>query len=396
MAENSTIAEPEQVSINTDPLSEQLPDVVELLPDQVLPLWSVIDQYPIVGALVIAAVFYLLAYTLRFLLFRSLEKLAGFTASTADDLLLQQLKKPIFTTVWAFGLAIAFVAAQLPMGTGPLVNLALSVIVASWMRAALKISAGVLNSLGGQTRFALIEPRTIPLFDLTAKLLIILFGSYVLLLIWGINPIGWLASAGIVGIAVGFAAKDTLANLFAGFFIVADAPYQIGDYINLDTGERGKVTAIGLRSTRLLTRDDVEITVPNGVIANAKIINESGGPYLKMRVKLAVGVAYGSDVDQVCEILQAIAKQHSEVCDQPAPRLRMRGFGASSLDFDLLVWISHPEDRGRIKHELFMQIYKAFEQAGIEIPYSKHDLYIKAMPDSTDASGSVSKEGNLD
>ena len=99
------------------------------------------------------------------------------------------------------------------------------------MRAALRISSELLEQLSGQPRFAAVEERTMPLFDLSAKLLTILFGSYALLLIWGINPVGWLASAGIVGIAVGFAAKDTLANLFSGFFIVADAPYKIGDYI---------------------------------------------------------------------------------------------------------------------------------------------------------------------
>ena len=88
----------------------------------------------------------------------------------------------------------------------------------------------------------------------------------------------WLASAGVVGIAVGFAAKDTLANLFSGVFILADAPYKIGDYIVLDaTGMRGKVTQIGLRSTRLITRDDVEVTIPNSIMGNSQVINQSGG-----------------------------------------------------------------------------------------------------------------------
>jgi small-conductance mechanosensitive channel len=93
-----------------------------------------------------------------------------------------------------------------------------------------------------------------------------------------------------------------------------------------------------------------------------------------------VGVAYGSDVDQVCEILQRIADQHEELSGDPAPRVRMRGFGASSLNFELLCWIFKPEDRGRIIHELYMAIYKAFAAEGIEIPYTKADIYIKEMP----------------
>ena len=370
--------------IEIEQLSDNLPTVADWLPDALLPFWEVVAQFPIVGALIVAGVFYLLALALRFTIFRSLGRLANMTNSMLDDQLLNHLRKPVFTTVLYFGLTLAINAAQLPIGTQTVVKLLLSVIVASWMRATFRISTTLLDIVGHQSRFRLVEARTMPMIDLSAKLITILIGSYVLLLVWGINPVGWLASAGIVGIAIGFAAKDTLANLFSGFFIVADAPYKIGDYINLDTGERGKVTTIGLRSTRLLTRDDVEITIPNGVIANAKIVNESGGPYLKMRVRVSVGVAYGSDVDQICELLAKIAVAHKEVCTHPEPRTRMRGFGASSLDFDLMVWIEHPEYRGRIQHELYMQIYKTFAAEDIEIPYAKQDLYIKEFPRAGD------------
>jgi MscS family membrane protein len=380
MPDTETAPAPELAELAIDPIHENLPTIVEWLPDAVVPYWALVADYPVIGALLIAAASLLLALFVRLAIFRSLRKLAAGTASGIDDDLLYALQKPAFTTVLYFGLTLAVVAAQLPSGTPILVNLLVSVIVASWMRAALRVSNSILRVMENQSKFSLIEKRTVPIFDLTAKLGTILIGSYVLLLVWGINPIGWLASAGIVGIAVGFAAKDTLANLFSGFFIVVDAPYKIGDYINLDTGERGKVSAIGLRSTRLLTRDDVEVTIPNGVIANAKIVNESGGPYLKIRSRISVGVAYGSDVDQVCEVLGTIGNAHPETCSHPAPRVRMTAFGASSLDFDLLVWIERPEDRGRIRHELLMEIYKTLNKLGIEIPFPKHDVYIKEQP----------------
>lgn len=380
IAPEAAAAPGDAAPVEVEPLADFLPAVADWLPESLIPVWEVVDRIPLVGALVVALVFFVLAVVVRVVVFRSLKRLAGLSATLIDDRLLQNLGKPVFTTILFIGLTFATNAAMLPIGTSVIVNLLLSVIVASWMRAILRISDSLLDTLGNHEHFTLIEARTMPLFDLTTKLLTILIGSYVLLLIWGINPVGWLASAGIVGIAVGFAAKDTLANLFSGFFIVADAPYKIGDYINLDSGERGKVSAIGLRSTRLLTRDDVEITIPNGVIANAKIINESGGPHLKIRTAVSVGVAYGSDVDGVMRILEGIGLDHPRTCAQPAPRARMRGFGASSLDFDLLIWIDHPEQRGMIKHELLMEIYKAFGREGIEIPYSKHDVYIKEMP----------------
>ncbi len=363
-----------------DPLSDSLPTITDWLPDSLLPFWEAVAQVPLLGALILTVTFFVLALIIQVVVFRSLRGLTGLTASLVDDRILNDLRKPVFTTVFFLGLALATRSAQLPVGTALIVNLLLSVMVAGWIRAALRISSELLEGLERHRRFTLIEPRTIPLFDLSIKLVTILVGSYVLLLIWSINPIGWLASAGIVGIAVGFAAKDTLANLFAGFFIVADAPYQLGDYINLDTGERGKVSAIGLRSTRLLTRDDVEITIPNGVIANAKIVNESGGPELKIRVRIPVGVAYGSDVDRVDSLLRDVGKAHPETCSNPEIRVRLRNFGASSLDFDLLVWIDHPEYRGRIAHEILMEIYRMFMREGIEIPYSKHDVYLKPTP----------------
>ena len=382
IAPEAAAAPGDAAPVEVEPLADFLPAVADWLPESLIPVWEVVDRIPLVGALVVALVFFVLAVVVRVVVFRSLKRLAGLSATLIDDRLLQNLGKPVFTTILFIGLTFATNAAMLPIGTSVIVNLLLSVIVASWMRAILRISDSLLDTLGNHEHFTLIEARTMPLFDLTTKLLTILIGSYVLLLIWGINPVGWLASAGIVGIAVGFAAKDTLANLFSGFFIVADAPYKIGDYINLDSGERGRVSAIGLRSTRLLTRDDVEITIPNGVIANAKIINESGGPHLKIRTAVPVGVAYGSDVDQVMRILGEIGLAHPETCANPEPRVRLRGFGSSSLDFDLLIWIDHPEQRGRIKHELLMEIYKAFDREGIEIPYSKHDVYIKETPAS--------------
>jgi len=291
------------------------------------------------------------------------------------------LKKPLFNVVFLFGLTLATRAAALPVGSDIIIKILLSLIVVILIRSSFFLSSELLDALArNHHRFSAIEERTLPLLDIIAKLLILLIGSYSLLLIWGINPVGWLASAGIVGLAVGFAAQDTLANLFAGFFILIDSPYKLGDYVNLDSGERGMITQIGMRSTRMLTRDDVEITVPNSVMGNAKIINESGGPHEKMRLRLAVGVAYGSNVHEVEALLESIAKAHPEVCKFPVPRVRMRAFGDSSLDFELLAWIVAPEHKGRIAHDLHKTVYDKLNDASIEIPFPKRDLYIKEMP----------------
>ena len=195
---------------------------------------------------------------------------------------------------------------------------------------------------------------------------------------WDIDVTGWLASTTIVAMVVALAAKDTVANLFAGFFIMADTPYKPGDYINLDGGARGYVKTIGLRSTRIMTRDDIEITLPNSLIANSKIINESGGPKEKNRDRITINVAYGSDIDHVRSVLEGIAKNSGNVCKSPNPRVRFRTFGDSGLTFQLLFWIEKPEDRGRITDELNTAIYKQFANEKIEIPYPQRTIHIKS------------------
>lgn len=96
---------------------------------------------------------------------------------------------------------------------------------------------------------------------------------------------------------------------------------------------------------------------------------------------MPVGVAYGSDVDEVCRVLEQVALDHPEVVRQPAPRVRMRAFGSSSLDFELLAWIDRPVLRGRIRHDLLKGVYYAFIQHGIEIPFPQTDIHVRTMPE---------------
>ena len=362
--------------------AEPILSLPDWMPGFVVDAWRILNEWPPVAALVIVILGYIFSRVVVGLVLKTVARLAKRTQSDVDDRLAELFRRPVFLTVFFSALSLATQALGLPGSYGAItIKILYTILVLVWLKAGFPIFELLLGALGSdKNRFTIIEERTIPLFQIVSKLLLIAIGSYLLLGIWGINATAWLASAGVVGIAVGFAAKDTLANLFSGFFIVADAPYKIGDYVNLDSGERGKVTHVGIRSTRLITRDDVEITMPNSLIANGKIINESGGPWEKERIRIKVGVAYGTDVDQVCDMLKRIAVSHEEICTFPEPRVRMRGFGASSLDFELLCWIERPELRGLLSHQMYMEIYKDFNTAGIEIPYTKQDVYIKEMP----------------
>lgn len=368
----------------------RIDDTTPLLPESIdwiglnqMPGVQFLAEYRITTALLFIVVGWLLARLGRMIFRRITGTLAARTQTTVDDKVFSLLEHPIYSTLFLGGLALAIAALELPeRATSISLKVLGSMLIIAWLRALFPVFSLSLTALSRHRhRFTLVEARTLPLFDMLGKIFLIAFGSYGLLLIWGIDVTAWLASAGIVGVALGFAAKDTLANLFSGFFIVADTPYKIGDYIVLDTGDRGEVTHVGLRSTRLKTRDDIEVTLPNAVIANAKIINESGGGTERSRLRIRVGVAYGTDVDRVVEVLMDISHDISDVCKVPEARVRMRGFGDSSMDFDLLCWIDHPADRGRVTHELYMEVARRFAKERIEIPFPQRDLWVRNAED---------------
>ncbi len=363
-------------------------DAVEARAEQlrwvIQPILDRLGDHPVLQAIVVVLAGLLVALLVTWLLSAVLHRLAKKTDFDFDDQLIRLLRPPLFYTLLLVGLLIALNLAELPeewTGIARLVLKSISILI--WAVFFSRFLRLVVRSLAERPdRAGLISLHTMPLFVNLASALVIVIAVYLLFNAWGIDMTAWLASAGVVGIAVGFAAKDTLANFISGIFILTDAPYKIGDYIVLDSGERGEVTHIGVRSTRILTRDDVELTIPNSVMGNSKIINESGGPYTKYRIRMPVGAAYGSDIDQIRRVLLDVAAGNDDVVGAPAPRVRFRAFGASSLDFELLCWVNDPRLRGRAIDSLLEQTYKAFNREGIEIPFAKQDIYIKELPEN--------------
>jgi small-conductance mechanosensitive channel len=307
-----------------------------------------------------------------------LLRAAARTSTDFDDRLIQLVHRPIFISVVLLGIHTAVKALDWGGGAEQIVGAVIQTLALFvWIGAAWKL---IHETLAGLSRLAdrvtWVEARTLPLLDNLSKLVVFGLGVYGFLIVWGLDLSAWLASAGIMGIAVGFAAKDSLANLFGGIFVIMDSPYKLGDYINLDSGERGQVVKIGLRSTRLLTRDDVEITLPNAHIANSKVINETGGPHEKIRVMVNVGVAYGSDIDRVHEVLLEAARSVASVVDDPEPYVRFIEMGDSALLFRVQGWIDEPALRGRCIDGLNSAIYKALGAADIEIPFPQRVVHL--------------------
>ncbi len=344
-------------------------------------LAELVGPYPYLQAIIIALVFILLGKVADWILSAMAGRIARRSSTRLDDDVIALLHRPIFLSFVLLGLALA--TQHVDLGDMPeqiTLSILKTIAILIWYHLFFGLITVLVREVRKTSTSKLVQSGMLALLQNAARIALIALAIYFAFLAWDIEVTAWLASAGIVGLALGLAAKDTLSNVFAGVSIVADSPYKTGDFIILETGERGVVTQIGLRSTRLLTQDDVEITIPNGILGNSKIINEAGGPSQKHRIRVAVGVAYGSDIDAVISTLESVAADNKGVCDNPAPRVRFRCFGDSSLDFELLCWIERPIDRGRLHHELNCAVYKAFIANSIEIPFPQRDLHVRTMP----------------
>ncbi len=339
----------------------------------------VADSHALVERTIILFVYAIIAWIVHRVVIRSLRKAAAKTRIPFDDFLLNFIQTPLAATIFLLG-ALNALSLE-PTLKVPFdfiaVSLVRSLIIAFWAFALLKSMNG-LDEKNAATllKRAKFDRDLFYLFKNVSRILVVFTAILSIMVIWGVQLAPIFASAGVAGIAIALAAKDTLANFFGGISIFMDKSYKVGEYIVLDSGERGEVVEVGIRSTKMKTRDDVLITIPNSVMANSKIMNQSA-PYPAFRIRINVGVAYGSDLEQVENVLMEIAVNHPSVITSPEPRVRVRELGDSSVNLQLLCWVEDPRLRGNMTHQLIKEIYKTFNALNIEIPFPQRDFNFK-------------------
>jgi small-conductance mechanosensitive channel len=336
-----------------------------------------ISTSPLIIAILALLVFIIVAKIADILVSTVIRKFARFTKSDIDDKIIDLLHRPILYSIVIIGsvYSITYLGPSEKSYfyfRGILYTFMALIWCVALVRMSNALIQGALLKVSDVTG---LSRDLIPLTESITRVVIVIVFLMVILSLWKISITPLMASAGIAGAAIAIASKDTIANLFGGLTVFLDKPYKIGDYIVLDSGERGEVVAIGMRSTRMKTRDDIMITMPNSVIANSKVINESA-PEPRFRMKIPVSVAYGSDIDMVQKTLLEISAHNKQVLSEPEPRVRFRAFGDSSLNFDLLCWAKEPALRGLTIHELNCAIYNKFKEHKIIIPFPQRDVHI--------------------
>jgi len=183
---------------------------------------------------------------------------------------------------------------------------------------------------------------------------------------------------GGISVGIGFGLQTIASNFISGIIMLFERPIKKGDLITV-SGLDGKVSEISMRATTVDTFDNVSIIVPNSRFINEDVTNWSHRDP-KIRAHIPVGVAYGSDVELVKKLLLKAAEEHPQVLDNPSPDVWFTEFGNSSLNFELLVWISTPLLRKRITSELNYSIDAAFRENNVTIPFPQHDLHLQSLP----------------
>jgi small-conductance mechanosensitive channel len=185
---------------------------------------------------------------------------------------------------------------------------------------------------------------------------------------------------GALGVGLGFGLQNVVNNFVSGVILLFERPIRVGDRIQLED-LIGDVTRIGMRSSRVRTLDGIDLIVPNGDFISSRVANWTLADPVR-RVSLPVGVAYGTPPQRVLDLLMGVARAHPEVLDAPQPEALFRGFGESSLDFELRIW-TDGRLLYRVQSDIAVAVYDALEQAGIAIPFPQRDLHLRSV--STEA-----------
>ncbi len=288
---------------------------------------------------------------------------AGAAARAARDrALLQELRHP---NTWGqagerlVGRAVDFLPS---LGAAVLILLVFFVLY----RVSHRLLHGVLRRTHA-------DPAVLEIALKLTKFILFAFGVVMAAGQLGFQIASVLAGLGIVGLAVGLAAQDTLANLVAGITILWDRPFRIGDNVTV-AGTFGTVQEIGLRTTRILTNDKIDAILPNKTIINEKIMNHTRTPQL--RLGIPVGIGYGEDIGEARRVLAAAVAEHPGVLADPPPKVVVTQLGDSAVVLEVRVWLANPHLETEVKVDLIERVKTTLDEAGIEMPFPTRSVLV--------------------
>lgn len=306
---------------------------------------------------------------------RAAQRYTKESSTKFDDLLVREAHTPLYVTIVLGGVYGSVQLLEVAQTGEYIASSAVTVSLVLWARAALRVGNQATDLLHSKE-----DPHDLaPLLSNIWSVVVVAGTGVALLTLWEINVTPFLASAGVVGIVVGLAAREALSNFIGGVALYFDDTYRVGDVIKLEGGERGTVQHVGIRSTTIRTRDNIAITVPNSVLNDARIVNQSE-PEHRTRLRIPISVAYGTDPDRVDDVLHTVAEENPQVLDQPEPNVLLTEFGDSALHFKLHIYIGHPLHEPQVRDAVNRAAYTKLQDAGVEIPFPQRTVHYADQP----------------
>jgi small-conductance mechanosensitive channel len=325
---------------------------------------------------------YLAARFLSFLFGKVLGRAARRASSSFEDRLVGAVKRPLTYFLFLVGAYAAVHRSPLPTPWSHRVDVALFVLSVLLVTLAFIRAYGILlawyttEARGGGDGLA---AEFGPLLSKAGKVLISLVAAITVLRHLGVDVESLVVSLGVGSLAVGLAAQDTLANMFAGFTLMLDRPFRIGDRIQLASGEVGDVVTIGIRATRLKTPDETVLVIPNSVLTKEKVVNQSL-PTPQITTRVDVGVAYGTDLAQAKAVLAEAAVTSEHVDRERAPVVLVTRFGDYAVNLQVIFWTKSFAEKGLATSQVHEEIYRRFRETGIEIPFPVRKVIQEVAP----------------
>ncbi len=329
------------------------------------------------AALVITVI---VAFLAKIILKQVLKPLAKKTKTKIDDIVIKSVSSIIFYIALLLGIKVGLhdfeFGENIQAIFDGIINTLLIFIITVLI---LKIISGFALQWTKEWKFktkTTADERLIPFLKRILKAIVIILSVIFVFNAWKINISPLLATAGIAGIAVGLAVKDSLSNILGGLQLVLDKTFKVGDKVQLESGELGVIMDVGLRSTKLRTYDNEVIYIPNGYLANTKIKNFTE-PDLSIRASVSFGVEYGSDTKKVQKVVLEAIKKIENVIEQPEPVVLFLEMSDFSLDFVARAWVESYTDAYSTKLKMTDEIYNALNKANIGIPFPTRTVYTK-------------------
>ncbi len=350
-----------------------------------------LDQWIDIGlaVTVFLAIAILGRWIIKIIFSRILNRLTGFTKTTLDDAILNAIAPPLYwlALIYAFEFALNRLSFNFEQMRFDLEQVYFVLFLLIGFLIIWRLITNIANWYGEQlatTGEVELGEQLLPFFRRVVLIILTVIIAIILLDYFNIEISGVVATLGIGSLAIALAAQAALADTISGFVIMVDRPFRIGDRIEIqDLDTWGDVVDIGLRSTRVRTRDNRMVIVPNSVIGKSLIVNHSY-PDSQYRIQIHVGVGYGTDIEEVRKVLvEAVSKVEGVLSDRPVEALFLE-FGDSALVFRVRWWIDSYVDTRRMFDSVNTAMYNALNVAGIEIPFPQRVVMHKMEPSDRD------------